>query len=463
MAMLHNNTPPRELWLSCGALILSSTLVLLLASSTAEAHPPSGDGDCQHYRFELTHINANLSLSSDELMRHAYERSRLRAATLYGTGADSPAGGGGSSDSDSDSDSGSPVGPPGYLRQGDSVYNIEFYMDDLPGQVISATIDTGSNLIWTTQEQCQVSKTRSIVPCKSFTCKQQTNRECSSGQTRCKYEITYGGDKGTETRGILYKDKITFLISRRPRKERTFQDITIGCSTYVSDPSIKGIVGLGRGAQSLPGQLNFDKFSYCLNSYYKPKLPSYLLLTAAPDMSAGATSGAALATTGLRRNDAHKNRYYVDLQGISIGGTRLDVPVKSGGNMFVDTGSSFTHLEGSVFDKLVKALDQIMNGTQYSNKKQDKNGMICYLASTIVHAEESSDVLPQMVLHFADSADMVLPSDSYFWKTSKLCLAISKTEGNISVLGNFQMQGIHMLFDTQNDKLSFVPANCSEV
>jgi hypothetical protein len=125
--------------------------------------------------------------------------------------------------------------------------------------------------------------------------------------------------------------------------------------------------------------------------------------------------------------------------------------MKSGGNMFVDTGAYFTQLEGSVFDKLVETLDQIMKDKKYS-----KDGRICYSASTTVHADESS-VLPQMVLHFADSADMVLPSDSYFWKASKLCLAISK------IKGIFQMQGIHMLFDTQNDKLSFVPADCTKV
>lgn len=297
-------------------------------------------------------------------------------------------------------------------------------------------------------------------------CGQQANSQCSGN--KCTYNITYGGGhKGTQTAGILYKDKLTFL---RPRLQ-TFENVAIGCSTSTTlkfhDPRIKGIVGLGRGAQSLPGQLRFNKFSYCLSSYYKPDLPSYLLLTTAPSMATGARSGAAVATTGLRRNDAYKTRYFVDLQGISIGGTRLDIAVmKSGGNMFVDTGASYTRLEESVFNKLVEKVDKIMRDRQYTTKEQSQDdGRICYSSSSTQQPDSKS--MPQMVLHFADSADMVLPWDSYLWytsKSSKLCLTILKSETTgVSVLGNFQMQGIHMLFDTQNDKLSFVPADCTKV
>lgn len=149
MAMAHNTPPPPR---TLQALILS-TLVLLVASTvddhvvgTPEPQPPSR---C-HYRFQLNHVDANLSLSSDELMRRAFDRSRLRAATLYGTAADdSPAAAaaaaGGSSDSDSDSNS--PVGSPGKLSKVDAEYFITFYLGQQTEHVISAAVDTGSNLI----------------------------------------------------------------------------------------------------------------------------------------------------------------------------------------------------------------------------------------------------------------------------------------------------------------------------
>lgn len=470
MAMMASyNTRPRKLSLPCRtrtfqALILSTAV--FLAASTAvvvgkEPQPPSSSGGGCHYRFELTHVDANLNFSSDELMRRAYDRSRLRAASLaaYSDGRHE-----------------------GRVSIPDASYIITFYLgNQRPEDNISAVVDTGSDIFWTTEKECSRSKTRSMLPCCSPKCEQRASCGCGRSElkaeaekeTKCTYAIIYGGNANDSTAGVMYEDKLTIVAvaSKAVPSSQSFKEVAIGCSTSATlkfkDPSIKGVFGLGRSATSLPRQLNFSKFSYCLSSYQKPDLPSYLLLTAAPDMATGAVGGgAAVATTALQPNSDYKTLYFVHLQNISIGGTRFPaVSTKSGGNMFVDTGASFTRLEGTVFAKLVTELDRIMKERKYVKEQPGRNnGQICYSPPSTA-ADESSK-LPDMVLHFADSANMVLPWDSYLWKTtSKLCLAIDKSniKGGISVLGNFQMQNTHMLLDTGNEKLSFVRADCSKV
>jgi hypothetical protein len=70
--------------------------------------------------------------------------------------------------------------------------------------------------------------------------------------------------------------------------------------------------------------------------------------------------------------------------------------------------------------------------------------------------------MPSMTLHF-DGADMVLPADRYMMSDSNLwCLAMqNQTDGGVSILGNYQQQDMHILYDVGQETLSFAPAKCS--
>jgi hypothetical protein len=74
-----------------------------------------------------------------------------------------------------------------------------------------------------------------------------------------------------------------------------------------------------------------------------------------------------------------------------------------------------------------------------------------------------------MTLHF-DGADMVLPADNYMMSlsdpdsdSSLWCLAMqNQTDtGVVSILGNYQQQNMHILYDVGKETLSFAPAKCS--
>ena len=70
--------------------------------------------------------------------------------------------------------------------------------------------------------------------------------------------------------------------------------------------------------------------------------------------------------------------------------------------------------------------------------------------------------MPSMTFHF-DGADMVLPVDNYMILDSGVwCLAMrNQTDGALSMLGNYQQQNVHILYDVQKGVLSFAPAKCS--
>nr|CAD40328.2 OSJNBb0054B09.16 [Oryza sativa Japonica Group] len=78
--------------------------------------------------------------------------------------------------------------------------------------------------------------------------------------------------------------------------------------------------------------------------------------------------------------------------------------------------------------------------------------------------------VPTMALHF-EGATMRLPQENYVFEVVDdddagnssriICLAV--IEGGEIILGNFQQQNMHVLYDLQNSKLSFVPAQCDQL
>ena len=66
------------------------------------------------------------------------------------------------------------------------------------------------------------------------------------------------------------------------------------------------------------------------------------------------------------------------------------------------------------------------------------------------------------MLHFAGGADMALPPGNYWAPVDKstACMAILQDYG-ISIIGNFQQQNMHLLFDVGEGRFSFQTADCS--
>ena len=75
--------------------------------------------------------------------------------------------------------------------------------------------------------------------------------------------------------------------------------------------------------------------------------------------------------------------------------------------------------------------------------------------------------LPDFSIQFADGAVWNFPVENYFIKVDPhevVCLAILGTpKSALSIIGNYQQQNFHILYDTKKSRLGYAPMNCADV
>ncbi|TVU38637.1 hypothetical protein EJB05_12021, partial [Eragrostis curvula] len=118
---------------------------------------------------------------------------------------------------------------------------------------------------------------------------------------------------------------------------------------------------------SLVAQLGFGKFSYCLTNYFETRLTSPLLFGSLADLTAGGRpGGTAVQSTPLLQAAQSATFYYVSLEGISIGNTRLPIPrhvfelqSDGTGGVFFDSSTTFTGLDERAFRVVRRHVEEI--------------------------------------------------------------------------------------------------------
>jgi hypothetical protein len=73
--------------------------------------------------------------------------------------------------------------------------------------------------------------------------------------------------------------------------------------------------------------------------------------------------------------------------------------------------------------------------------------------------------VPSLTLHL-DGADWELPRGNYVFEDHAarvMCLVLDAAPGDQTVIGNYQQQNTHVVYDLGNDVLSFAPARCDEL
>jgi hypothetical protein len=83
--------------------------------------------------------------------------------------------------------------------------------------------------------------------------------------------------------------------------------------------------------------------------------------------------------------------------------------------------------------------------------------LLCFPASTTT--------MPKLQLQF-EGATLDLPQGNYvFPQDNNTCIAILQSSGgnNMTIIGNYQQQNLHVLYDLAGNTLSFVPAQCDKV
>ncbi|KAL3647938.1 hypothetical protein CASFOL_008906 [Castilleja foliolosa] len=252
------------------------------------------------------------------------------------------------------------------------------------------------------------------------------------------------------------------------------KDIVFGCgirntgfTESAEDNLVAGNFGLGPGDNSFLRQklsLTKGRFSYCFLPWdVAHKSPVFLRFGSDIPKRKDLKSTPLLTKPGV-------SDHFVNLLGISVGNTRLNIPQKMFGQSskrnsgcIVDSGSYMTRLPRTVYNKLT----QTLMTNHFSGNEPTQIGQFgfCYFFPSGKDIKE----LPDITFHLQGS-DLVFPprqgfidldagnGDSFF------CLAMMPydIEGErVIVIGGFQQANIRFVFDTVKQKLYFGPEDCS--
>ncbi|KAL6858809.1 hypothetical protein ACP4OV_017811 [Aristida adscensionis] len=411
------------------------------------------------FQLKLTHVDAGKSFTKLQLVSRAVARSKARVAALQAVAAVAP------------------VDPLAAARVLVLASQGEYLVDlaiGTPPLEFTAIMDTGSDLIWTQCAPCLLcadqptpyfqptrSATYRLLPCSSPRCAALAYPACF--RRVCVYQYYYGD--AASTAGVLANETFSFGAANSTKVR--VPNVSFGCGNINAGElaNSSGMVGFGRGPLSLVSQLGPARFSYCLTSYLSPA-PSRLYFGAFANLNSTNTSaGEPVQSTPFVVNPALPNMYFLSLRGISLGTQRLRIdPVAFAinddgtGGVIIDSGTSITYLQQDAYEALRSALVSAIP-LPARNDTDDIGLDTCFPWPPPPNVTVT---VPELVLHF-DQANMTLPPENYMLiasTTGYLCLAMAPS-GVGTIIGNYQQQNLHVLYDIANSLLSFVPAPCN--
>uniref|UniRef100_A0ACD5T6R8 Uncharacterized protein n=1 Tax=Avena sativa TaxID=4498 RepID=A0ACD5T6R8_AVESA len=399
------------------------------------------------FRVELTHVDAKRGYTAAERVQRAMASSRQRLASFA-------------------ADVAAPV------HWNTSQYIAE-YLIGTPPQRAEALIDTGSDLIWTQCTTClqkrgscvkqglplyNASKSNTFHPvsCNDTLCLANQEHTCAKDGS-CNFGAFYGAGDAT---GSIGTEVFTF--------QNGSETLTFGCvnDLAITEGSLdgsSGLIGLGRGPLSLVSQTRATKFSYCHTPYLRSNATTGASSHLFVGDSASLSGSSPVMSMSFVESPKEYPFYYVPLVGITVGNTRLSIPPtvfalnKSGdGGVIVDSGSPTTALVDGAYDPLTEELKRQLNGSLIPPPA----GSGVDLCVALVQEK----TVPSMVFHFSGGADMVLPRENYWapLDNSTSCMVMDHS-GGFSIIGNFQLQNKHMLYDLAKNQLSFQTVDCSSL
>uniref|UniRef100_A0A0E0P7E2 Peptidase A1 domain-containing protein n=1 Tax=Oryza rufipogon TaxID=4529 RepID=A0A0E0P7E2_ORYRU len=417
--------------------------------------------DSANLRLQLSHVDAGRGLTHWELLRRMAQRSKARATHLLSAQAQSAGRGRSAS---------APVNPGAYDDGFPTTEYLVHLAAGTPPQEVQLTLDTGSDIAWTQCKRCPASACfNQTLPLfdPSASSESETTPPCGGGgndatSRACNYSISYGD--GSVTRGELGREVFTFASGAGEGSSAAVPGLVFGCghaNRGVFTSNETGIAGFGRGSLSLPSQLKVGNFSHCFTTITGSKTSAVLLGLPANLYSNGRGRGAAVVQiTPLTHNSRHPTLYYLSLKGITVGGSYRCRSTPRSSN----SGTSITSLPPRTYRAVREEFAAQVKLPVVPGNATDP--FTCFSAPL---RGPKPDV-PTMALHF-EGATMRLPQENYVFEVVDdddagnssriICLAV--IEGGEIILGNFQQQNMHVLYDLQNSKLSFVPAQCDQL
>ncbi|KAK1438748.1 hypothetical protein QVD17_04558 [Tagetes erecta] len=301
----------------------------------------------------------------------------------------------------------------------------------------------------------------------------------------------------------LYQDSFEIPMSEPPAL--VIKNFTFGCAHEALGEPI-GVAGFGRGALSLPAQLaQFSphlgsQFSYCLVSHSfdtdRIRQPSPLILGRVDSgigenkqKRVGNTVADDFVYTSMLENIKHPYYYYVGLEAVTVGSRRIPAPEnmkkidgKGNGGMVVDSGTTYTMLPEGFYKMIVLEFGKrLKSGYKRARAVEDRTGLSpCYYVVQPGTKKGTGQNVPQLVLHFGGNSSVVMPRSNYFYefmdggdngkvKRRVGCMTLMNggyfpdSGGPVGLLGNYQQQGLEVVYDLLKKRVGFARRKCSSL
>lgn len=356
-------------------------------------------------------------------------------------------------------------------------------------QTVTLTVDPGSYLTWW-QCNCNLpwshcypqdgpedeffnrakSSSYKKVYCGENECLVDPIRSCAYDRENpqdkrllCRYQESYAD--GSSVQGTISKEVMNLLSDDMGSFE---VNVAFGCGEFqipdnLFPPQASGLMGLANHPFSLFRQINTTVFTICLPSRlaWSSGGPSGGLPTPtitfhenwSPPESSNITT-----TNMIEKEKNAAGYYYVDIQQIDVGSTKIDVSPSTYTDAIVDFGSTYTALPYEAYEKLKTVFEQQVREKNPALKSVTVAGQdVCFETKM---EQINKLIIPMVRITFGPPGSGAVFETSYPDQILRpidenvACLAFSAEE-KFTVLGNVLFQRIRTHFDVSAKKITF--------
>ncbi|XP_058782244.1 aspartyl protease family protein At5g10770-like [Vicia villosa] len=445
----------------------SSLLPSSSCSSSTKGPKRKSTLDVVHKHGPCSHLNkngkANYVQTHSDILKHDKERINYIHSKLLSSSSNNN----NKVEIELDSSSSSANLP---AKSGDLIGSGNYYVVlglGTPKKDLSLIFDTGSDLTWTQCQPCagscykQVdeifdpskSTSYSNITCTSPDCSQHvsatgTNPSCSTPTESCIYEVKYGD--GSFSIGYLSRERLTVTPTD------TIDSFLFGCGQDNEGlfNGGAGLLGLGRDPISFIQQTSqkyHNTFSYCLPSTSSEI--GHLTFGAATDNED-------VKYTPLSTISRSSSFYGLDIEGISVGGTKLPIAssVFTTSGAIIDSGTVITHLPPTVY---VSLRDSFRKGmANYPPPSAIGDFDTCY---DLFSGTNKTVIIPEISFFFAGGVTVELPILGIIYVEQKqFCLAFAANDhdSDITIFGNVQQKTLEVVYDIGGGRIGFGSNGC---
>ncbi|KAE9596334.1 hypothetical protein Lal_00048666 [Lupinus albus] len=379
------------------------------------------------------------------------------------------------------------------LESGVSLGSGEYFIDvfvGTPPKHFSLILDTGSDLNWIQCVPCLAcfeqsgpyydpkdSDSFKNISCHDPRCQlvsspDPPNELCKVENQSCPYFYWYG-DSSNTTGDFAVETFTVNLTSPTGKSElKQVENMMFGCGHWNRGlfHGAAGLLGLGRGPLSFASQLQSlygHSFSYCLvDRNSNTSVSSKLIFGEDKELLNHSNLNFTSFVGGVKENSVD-TFYYVQIKSVMVGGEVLEIPEETwhlseegAGGTIIDSGTTLTYFAEPAYEIIKEAFMKKTKGYQLVEGFPPLKP--CYNVSGIQKIE-----LPDFGILFADGALWDFPVENYFIQIEPddvVCLAILGTPRSaLSIIGNYQQQNFHILYDMKKSRLGYAPMKCADV